>query len=70
MAFARYGAFWSNPKMERVAGDAFFFFLLVPWPATAHLCGYAHFQPKILTCLLNKCKNIPYKCFRSPVFIR
>jgi hypothetical protein len=37
MAFARYGAFWSNQKMERVAGDAFFFFLLVPWPATAHL---------------------------------
>jgi hypothetical protein len=47
MGLARYGAFWSNQKMERVAGDAFFFFLLVPWPATAHLCRYAHFQPNI-----------------------
>jgi hypothetical protein len=35
MAFARYGAFWSNQKMERVAGDAFFFSLGPPPPIFA-----------------------------------
>ncbi len=30
MTFARHGAFWSNEKMERVAGDASFFLSLGP----------------------------------------
>jgi hypothetical protein len=31
MTFARHGAFWSNEKMERVAGDASFFLSLSLW---------------------------------------